>query len=222
MPYIPDIVIAYATLPQKQTQYAPKCERVLNLNVLTLPGRIALACFMCGRLFKFLEHAAVHTAHVHHTIVVGGKRWLVAALRKGYAAKIAHYSTTLRWLEFPQMCVAVGEYVVFQRGTVLLVVHVAVGKEHSAAAVNNKGVVCHYRKVEKHLVHLGVAVAAHGNNAVLTGVEQLDDALRIDALWYAVARAVVEYVAENTQHIIVAAIVEGKHLLKGGQAAVNV
>lgn len=83
------------------------------------------------------------------------------------------------------MRVAVDERGAFgQRGHVVdAVVHtgaknVAVCQEQLAAGlVEQRGVVGHDGKVEHHLVDLGVAVAAHRDDAVGQGVEQRNHAL---------------------------------------------
>ena len=91
-----------------------------------------------------------------------------------------------------------------QRGRVVdAVVHagakdVAVRQEQLAAGlVEQRGVVRHDGKVEHHLVDLGVAVAAHRDDAVGQGVEQRNHALGGVVARQVVARAVVEQVAQQ-------------------------
>ena len=91
-----------------------------------------------------------------------------------------------------------------QRGRMVnAVVHagakdVAVCQEQLAAGlVEQRGVVGHDREVEHHLVDLGVAVAAHRDDAVGQGVEQRNHALGSVVARQVVARAVVEQVAQQ-------------------------
>jgi len=75
-------------------------------------------------------------------------------------------------------------------------VDMSVGEEEPFAAIDKYGIIDHHGKVEQHLVHFGVAVAAHCHDVFGHGVQTVGNALRIDALWYAVARTVVEYVTK--------------------------
>ena len=91
-----------------------------------------------------------------------------------------------------------------QRGCVVdAVVHasakdVAVRQEQfTAGLVEQRGVVGHDGEVEDHLVDLGVAVAAHRDNAISQGVEQRNHALGGVVARQVVTRAVVEQVAQQ-------------------------
>ena len=91
-----------------------------------------------------------------------------------------------------------------QRGRVVdAVVHagakdMAVRQEQLAAGfVEQRGVVGHDGIVEDHLVDLGIAVAAHRDDAVGQGVEQRDYALGGVIARQVVARTVVEQVAQQ-------------------------
>ena len=171
---------------------------------------------------QFLYYAAVHTSYAHFAIVVCGECGFVASLWEGYRTKVAHYAVVFDSLKFPQMSMTVNEYVVCESRTVLLVVYMSVSDEHASAAIYNQGIVSHDWKFEQHLVNLSVAVATHGNDTVLSLIEQLNDTLRVNAFRNAVARSVVEYVAKNEQHVILLAVVEVEHTLKRGQTSVYV
>ena len=171
---------------------------------------------------QFLYYAAVHTTDAHFAVVVGGKCGFIASLWEGYRTEIAHDAIVFGRLKFPQVGMAVHEYVVCKSWAVLLVEYMSVSDEHTSATINDDGVVCHDRKFEQHLVYLGVAVATHGNDIVLSLVEKFDDALRIDAFGDAVTGSVVEYVAKNEQHVVLVAVVEVEHTLKRGQTSVYV
>ena len=120
------------------------------------------------------------------------------------------------------MCVSIHEDVVGEGRSVLLIVHMAVGQEQSSSVVYYEGIVGHDGKLQQHLVYLGITVAANGNDLVLHSVKSLNDTLRVDALGYAVARTVVEDVAKDAEHVAMLAGVEVEHLLKRGQASVNI
>ena len=64
-----------------------------------------------------------------------------------------------------------------QRRQVGRVVHMAVGRVEQAAARREDRVVGQHRKFQHHLVHLGVAVAAHAENLIFPRVQQGDDLL---------------------------------------------
>ncbi len=95
-----------------------------------------------------------------------------------------------------------------QRGRVVdAVVHtgaknVTVRQEQfTASLVEQRGVVRHDGEVEDHLVDLGVAVAADGDDAVGQGVEQRNHALGSVVARQVVARAVVEQVAQQNDAV---------------------
>lgn len=160
--------------------------------------------------------------HYHTTILVSGKCRLVAALGECDRANVAHHITLGCLFEFPQMGVAIHKDVVSKCGTVLLVVHVAVCKKQTTTIVDNEGIVCHYRELEQHLVYLGIAVATNGDDAILHSVKALDDALRVDALGYTVAWSVVENVAKDAQHVVMALVEEVEDALERWEASVNI
>lgn len=161
-------------------------------------------------------------SHYHTTILVSGKCRLVATLGECDRANVAHNIAIGCLFEFPQMGVAIHKDVVSKCGTVLLVVHVAVCKKQTTTIVDNKSIVCHYRELEQHLVYLGIAVATNGDDAILHSVKALDDALRVDALGYAVAWSVVENVAKDAQHVVMALVEEVEDALECGEASVNI
>ena len=74
---------------------------------------------------------------------------------------------------------------------------VAVGEVQDVPVGLDEGVVGHAREVEHHLVNFGIAVAAHGNDALRQAVEQRDRLFRRVAFRQVVARAVVQQVAQQ-------------------------
>ena len=88
-----------------------------------------------------------------------------------------------------------------QRRRGLGVVDMAVGSVHQPSAHRKHGIVCQHREFQHHLVHLGVTVAAHAEQAVLHTVEQRHDLLGRIALRQVVAGAVVEQVPQQQQPV---------------------
>ena len=88
-----------------------------------------------------------------------------------------------------------------QRRRGLGVVDMAVGSVHQPSAHRQHGIVCQHREFQHHLVHLGVTVAAHAEQAVLHAVEQRHDLLGRIALRQVVAGAVVEQVPQQQQPV---------------------
>ena len=78
------------------------------------------------------------------------------------------------------------------------------------------------RHLEQHLIDLCVAVATQGDDLTGSGVEVGDDALGVNALRDAVARTIVEDIAENAEHIAMVLVIELEHFLQGWTAAVDV
>ena len=72
------------------------------------------------KFLQFLYYAAVHTSYAHFAIVVCGECGFVASLWEGYRTKVAHYAVVFDSLKFPQVGMAVHEYVVCESRTVLL------------------------------------------------------------------------------------------------------
>ena len=104
----------------------------------------------------------------------------------------------------------------------LLVVEMAVGQKESATTIDEQQIVGHHRKLEQHLIDLCVAVATQGDDLTGSGVEVGDDALGVNALRDAVARTIVEDIAEDAEHIAMVLVIELEHFLQGWTAAVDV
>lgn len=85
-----------------------------------------------------------------------------------------------------------------QRREQVGVPQVPVGEPEGAAGlVDELGVVAHARKIQHHLVHLGLAVAAHAGDGGGQTVEHGDDLLGSIAARQVVAGAVVEEIAQE-------------------------
>lgn len=168
-------------------------------------------------------------------VAEGGEGRRVAALGEGGATGVDEelrgalgmvgVGDLLKALE---MGVAVEDGVVAGCGEVLGIEDVAVRQEVTArlialgGGVYEDGVGAEEVEVEEHLVDLGVAVAADGDDLVCAGVETLHDGGGVDALGDAVARTVVEDVAEDDELVEALTVVVGEDLVEGWQAAVDV
>ena len=101
--------------------------------------------------------------------------------------------------------------------------NMAVRQEQLAAAlVEQRGVVGHDGEVEHHLVNLGVAVAAHSDDAVGQGVEQRNHTLGGVIARQVVARAVVEQVTQQDDAVGLLGFDGGDQTLGPVCRAVNV
>ena len=156
------------------------------------------------------------------SILVCGECRFVATLRESYRTNVAHNVSLVSLFEFPQMCMSIYKYVVCKGSAVLFVVYMSMCKEQSAPVVYNKSVISHYWKLQKHLIHLGITVAANGNNTFLHCVKPLYNALGIYTFGYAVAWSIVENVAEDEHHLAILFLIHSQHLLQSGQRAVYV
>ena len=120
------------------------------------------------------------------------------------------------------MAMSTDEDVVGTDRQLLLVVEMAVGQKESATTIDEQQIVGHHRKLEQHLIDLCVAVATQGDDLTGSGVEVGDDALGVNALRDAVARTIVEDIAEDAEHIAMILVIELEHFLQGWTAAVDV
>ena len=104
----------------------------------------------------------------------------------------------------------------------VFVPEVAVGEEECFAAGVHERVVGHHREVEKKLVHLRVAVAAHGHDLLLQSVENSRHLLGIVERGHAVARPMVQKVAEKRDPVEPERCRHRKRALERGRHAVYV
>ena len=116
----------------------------------------------------------------------------------------------------------VDDAVVWTFWHVLLIIYVTMGQEIALAVVYQQGVSLHDREIEQHLVYLRIAVATNGHNLISKGIQPLHDALRVDALGYTVAWSVVENVAKDAQHVVMALVEEVEDTLERWEASVNI
>ena len=120
------------------------------------------------------------------------------------------------------MSVTEEDCIVVAGGQMVGVVDMAVGEQDAAALVDEEHIVAHHREAEQHLVDLGIAVAAYGDDVIGQRVELSDNALGVDTLGYAVAWPVVEDVAEDEKHVALLLTIEVQCSLQPGQAAVDI
>ena len=103
-----------------------------------------------------------------------------------------------------------------------LVVHVSVcDVDHPSANVKN-GVVGKHGKLQHHLVHLGVTVAAHAKQLLLARVEHGDHLFGCILARQIVARSVVQNIAQQKELFCPLALKRRKHLLAIICRAVNI
>ena len=127
---------------------------------------------------------------------------VAAVLGNGHAAGVQDEGVALT-LGVLHMDVAEGESAARgQWGQVVRVEEMAVGGKEGAAVLQHQGgVVRHDGELQHHLVHLGVAVAPHGDDLVLQAVEHGDDLFGGVALGQVVAGAVIEQVAQQQNFV---------------------
>ena len=88
-----------------------------------------------------------------------------------------------------------------QRGRLDGVIQVAVGQEKAPTVRHDAHAVGHQGKRQHHLIHLGVAVAAHGGDLVRQRVEHGDDLFCIIIVRQGIARAVVQDIAQQQKPV---------------------
>ena len=94
--------------------------------------------------------------------------------------------------------------------------------KNTFASVVYQHVVCHHRKVQKHLVYLGIAIATASHNLATQWVEHRHNSLRVVVLRNIVARPVVKYVAEYQHLVAFETFKTVKHFFTCRRASVNV
>ena len=99
------------------------------------------------------------------------------------------------------MGVAGQERAAAQRGQRIGICMVAVGQVHGDAVALQQGVVRHAGEGEHHLVHLGLAVSANGENSVLQAGQHGDHGFRGIVPGQVVSRTVVQQVAQQNDLI---------------------
>ena len=75
------------------------------------------------------------------------------------------------------------------------------GEHQRSVCVHHQRVIAQAGKVQHHLIHLGIAVATHGCNAVGVSVQQLRHLSRCVAFGQGIARPVVQQVAKQQQSV---------------------
>ena len=120
------------------------------------------------------------------------------------------------------MGVAVEEGVEVEVCCVLGIVLVSVSEQEALAFIDHEGIVGHDGEVEQHLVNLAIAIATDGDDAVGKGIELLSHGLRIVTLGDGVARAEIEEVAKEQEHVALLSVEVGDDLVKGGFGTVDI
>ena len=147
----------------------------------------------------------------------------MALLRKGDRAGVEQQQAVFR-AQHGDVGVAVQQRVARrQRRQAVGAEHMAVGQK-AAPAVGQKqqGAVRLHRETQQHLVDLGVAVAAHGEDARRQPVEQRRDRRRVVVGRDGVARPVIEQVAEQHERVGPLGGKAAEHRAAGAGGAVEV
>lgn len=145
----------------------------------------------------------------------------VSALWEGNAARVANQRIILL-LKLPVVGMTVKDSIEMSRWHIPRSVDMSVGEEDAASFVHKQCVSGHYRELKQHLVDLRVAVATYGNDILGERIKPGNDTLGVDAFRDTVARSVVEYVAQDKEHVEVTTLVVLQRTLKTGQTAVYV
>lgn len=156
--------------------------------------------------------------------VVGhdAKRGWVASLGEGDGTRVADETVVFALGEFPQVGVAVDDGVEAAWGQRLLIIYVTMGEQDAAPLIDKDRVGREDGEMEEHLVDLRVAVASHGHNVGGHGVERLGNAGGVEPLGHPIARAIVEDVAHEEQHVALLGTIEVERSLQAGQRSVDV
>ena len=109
-----------------------------------------------------------------------------------------------------------------ERRQAVFVPAVAVGEEEALAVCVENGVVRHHRKLEHHLIDLGVAVAADGEDAVLAAVENGGDLYGVVEVGHAVARSVIQEIAQKDEPVVTDRVGPGESCFERGRNTVDV
>ena len=140
---------------------------------------------------------------IYVSVFVYGECGWIVCFGEGDASGVADGGSLLCGVELLDVCVSVEEVVEVAGRHVIGVVDVSVCEEDGFSFVYDECVGLHDGEVEEHLIHFGVAVASYGYDVVCVSVERLDDGFGVDAFGYGVARAIVEDVTEDDDHVAV-------------------
>lgn len=169
----------------------------------------------------FFPNAPIHQAQTDAPGLVDGESGGISALGKSGASGIDQNALGTGG-DVRQMGVTVKEEIETTFGKTGIVVDVAVGEKKATPFIDHPSVIGLYGEIEQHLIDFALAVATHCNDIGRALVETLRHGLRIQALGQAVARTVVEDVAQKEKHMATLAVVTIENGFQTGQRAVDI
>ena len=148
-----------------------------------------------------VEQGAVELPKAHETVVVGGKSGWISAFGEGGAAGVERRGAVGVARDVGQVRVALAQEVDAAARRTFLAIDVTVSEDDVPTVVDEMRASLGDGKIEEHLVDFAVAIAAHTHDLIGHGVESRRHAGSIETGGEAVARAVVEQIAEQEEHV---------------------
>ena len=148
-----------------------------------------------------VEQGAVELPKAHETIVVGGKSGWISAFREGGAAGVERGCAVGVARDVGQVRVALTQEVDAAARRTFLPIDVTLGENDVPTVVDEMRAGLGDGEIEEHLIDFAVAIAAYTHNVVGHGVESRRYAGGIETGGEAVARTVVEQIAEQEEHV---------------------
>ena len=148
-----------------------------------------------------VEQGAVELPKAHETVVVGGKSGRVSAFGEGGAAGVERGCAVGVARDVGQVRVALTQEVDAAARRTFLPIDVTMGENDVTTVVDEMRAGLGDGEIEEHLVDFAVAIAAYTHNVVGHGVESRRYAGGIETGGETVARAVVEQIAEQEEHV---------------------
>ena len=148
-----------------------------------------------------VEQGAVELPKAHETIVIGGKSGGISAFGEGGAAGVERGCAVGVARDVGQVRVPLTQEIDAAARWAFLPIDVTVGENNVTAVVDEMRAGLCDGEIEEHLVDFAVAIAAHAHDLIGHGVESRRHAGGIEAGGEAVARAVVEQIAEQEEHV---------------------
>ena len=146
-----------------------------------------------------------------------------AAFGERHGAGVEDGEPAVELLQLGDMGVSVGQHRAdADRRQLPLVPQMPVREEERLGGRFQDRIVAHHRKFEHQLVDFGIAIAAYGEDLVLQSVQDTRHLLRVVEVGHAVARAVVEQVAEEDDAVVAQRFGGGEGLFQRGWHAVDV
>ena len=156
------------------------------------------------------------------TVAKGSKGGRIATLGKGRATGIDDQRAVSGLRKTLKMGMTVDDGIVTPMGKCPGMIVMTVRQEVTMPAIGKDGIGGHNVEMEQHLVDLGIAVPANGNDVAGTGIEEFHYPWSIHTFRHTVTGTVIEDVAQKEERIILMGIVEAEDLLHGCGGAVEI